>query len=140
MDQADLAERARVNVNTVRNMEASGAGPIAGRAVNVQAVQAVLEAAGVEFTNGGHPGVRMRERRREGTGRKAQHRAIVDGKPVGKFMEDLEKAKTLCLEHKQAGPVRSLQVDTYHLDHDPSPVSSIHFVFEKNQWRDGPAP
>ncbi len=60
MDQAALAERAKVNVNTIRNMEAAGSGPIAGRAVNVQAVQAALEAAGVEFTNSGQPGVRVK--------------------------------------------------------------------------------
>lgn len=65
IDQADLAERAKVNVNTIRNMEAAGAGPIAGRAINVHAVQAALERAGVEFIpeNGGGAGVRMRERR-----------------------------------------------------------------------------
>ena len=61
MDQDELARRAKVNVNTVRNMEASGAGTIAGRAQNVQAVQLTLEQAGVEFQNHGRPGVRMRE-------------------------------------------------------------------------------
>lgn len=59
MEQAQLAELAGLNVNTVRNMEAVGSGPIAGRAQNVQLIQATLEAAGVEFTNGGHPGVKL---------------------------------------------------------------------------------
>jgi hypothetical protein len=60
MDQETAAKGADLNVNTVRNMEAAGAGPIAGRAQNVQAVQRVLEAAGIEFLNHGQPGVRMR--------------------------------------------------------------------------------
>jgi transcriptional regulator with XRE-family HTH domain len=63
MDQNDLADRAKVNVNTIRNMEASGSAPIAGRAQNVQAVQAVLERVGVEFLNHGRPGVRLRHER-----------------------------------------------------------------------------
>jgi hypothetical protein len=62
MDQSDLAERAKVNVNTIRNMEAAGLGPIAGRSVNVQAVQRALEGAGVEFTNGDQPGVKMKRK------------------------------------------------------------------------------
>jgi len=61
MDQSDLAERAGVNVNTIRNMEASGTGLIAGRAQNVNVVQAVLEAAGIEFLNHGQPNVRVRK-------------------------------------------------------------------------------
>ncbi len=63
MEQSKLAELARLNVNTIRNMEAAGAGPIAGRAVNVQAVQRALEAAGLQFIpqDGGGPGVRLRD-------------------------------------------------------------------------------
>lgn len=64
MEQTELAARAKLNVNTIQNMERSGAGPIAGRAVNVQAVQATLEAAGVAFINGGEPGVKLRKRKR----------------------------------------------------------------------------
>lgn len=60
VDQITLAARARVNVNTIRNMEASRQGAIAGRAANVQAVQTALEAMGVVFLNGGEPGVRLR--------------------------------------------------------------------------------
>lgn len=59
IDQIDLAKRASVNPNTIRTMEASGAGPIAGRAVTVQAVQRALEAEGIEFLNHGQPGVRL---------------------------------------------------------------------------------
>jgi transcriptional regulator with XRE-family HTH domain len=62
MDQATLAKNAKLAVNTIRNMEAAGGGPIAGRAANVHAVQAALEAAGVTFTNGTEPGVKVRRR------------------------------------------------------------------------------
>ena len=63
LDQTALAKAAGLNVNTIRNMEASGNGPIAGRAVNVRAVQVALERAGVEFIpeNGGGAGVRPQE-------------------------------------------------------------------------------
>jgi transcriptional regulator with XRE-family HTH domain len=59
MEQKELAEKSSFNVNTIRNMEASGSGPIAGRAASVQAVQRVLEAEGIEFLNHGQPGVRL---------------------------------------------------------------------------------
>jgi len=60
VEQRDLAQAAGVHVNTVRSMEAAGASAIAGRAQNVQAVQRVLEANGVEFLNHGSPGVRLK--------------------------------------------------------------------------------
>jgi hypothetical protein len=56
-----VAELAGVNVNTIRSMEAAGAGPIAGRAQNVQAVQRVLEQRGIEFLNHGRPGVQLKD-------------------------------------------------------------------------------
>jgi transcriptional regulator with XRE-family HTH domain len=62
IEQSALAEKTGLNVNTIRNMEASGANAIAGRSQNVQAVQRTLEAAGVEFLNHGQPGVRLAKR------------------------------------------------------------------------------
>lgn len=59
LEQKEVAEKAGVNVNTIRNMEAAGAGQIAGRAQNVQNVQRVLEQEGIEFLNHGQPGVRL---------------------------------------------------------------------------------
>ncbi|ATB03640.1 XRE family transcriptional regulator [Sinorhizobium meliloti] len=64
LEQKDVAEKAGVNVNTIRNMEAAGAGQIAGRALNVQNVQRVLEEEGIEFLNHGQPGVRLVGKRR----------------------------------------------------------------------------
>jgi transcriptional regulator with XRE-family HTH domain len=60
LEQKDVAEKAGVNVNTIRSMESAGAGPIAGRSQNVQTVQRVLEKAGIEFLNHGQPGVRLK--------------------------------------------------------------------------------
>jgi transcriptional regulator with XRE-family HTH domain len=60
MEQAELAQRTGLSVNTIQNMERSASRPIAGRAANVHAVQAALEAAGLEFLNGDRPGVRLK--------------------------------------------------------------------------------
>lgn len=57
--QEEMAEASGVSVPTVKRLEAAD-GPIGGRAETVQKLVAALEAAGVEFTNGGQPGVRMR--------------------------------------------------------------------------------
>lgn len=60
MDQEALAERAGVAANTVRRMEAMDSTLIA-KLPTIQRLQRALEAAGIEFTNGDRPGVRMRE-------------------------------------------------------------------------------
>jgi hypothetical protein len=59
VDQSFVADLASLSVNTIRNMEAGGPGPIAGRSENVQAVQRALENKGVQFLNHGRPGVRL---------------------------------------------------------------------------------
>ncbi len=59
MSQVDLAARSKIGVPTVRRMEGSD-GAASGLTNNVDAVSAALEAAGVEFTNGGQPGVRLK--------------------------------------------------------------------------------
>lgn len=64
MHQTDLARRSALNVNTIRHMEGSGAEPILGRASNIHAVRVALERAGIEFLNGGQPGVRIRKKSR----------------------------------------------------------------------------
>lgn len=58
----DLAEKSGVSLNTIQRMEAAQGVP-SGLTKNLQAVQAALEAAGVEFTNGDAPGVRLRSRK-----------------------------------------------------------------------------
>jgi hypothetical protein len=49
MDQGALAKAADVNVNTIRNMEASKEETIGANNQTVVAVQKALERAGVEF-------------------------------------------------------------------------------------------
>ena len=58
--QGELASKAIVGESTVRNFEAGRSVPVAN---NLDAIQRVLEAAGVEFIdeNGGGAGVRMRK-------------------------------------------------------------------------------
>lgn len=58
--QADLAERAKVSRPTVVDFEKGARTPHPN---NLQAIQAALEAAGVEFIpeNGGGAGVRLRK-------------------------------------------------------------------------------
>jgi transcriptional regulator with XRE-family HTH domain len=62
--QADLAERARVGIVTVRQMEGDAHAP---RRSTLDVIQRALESAGVEFIdeNGGGPGVRLRKRQQK---------------------------------------------------------------------------
>lgn len=61
LNQAALAERAGVNVNTIRAMEGRGNGVLVSGLDTVTKVQEALEAAGVVFIpeNGGGAGVRL---------------------------------------------------------------------------------
>jgi transcriptional regulator with XRE-family HTH domain len=62
LSQHDVADGAKVSVPTIKRMEA-GDGPVRGSHVTVSAVVAVLEAAGVTFTNtNGEPGVKLRRK------------------------------------------------------------------------------
>lgn len=63
LEQIELADKATVGVNTIRRMEACGAEPIGGNEATRAKVTKALEALGVEFTNGGQPGVRMKRRK-----------------------------------------------------------------------------
>jgi len=57
LKQAELAALAQVSLATLNNIEREVADP---RASTLTAIQRALEAAGVEFTNGDAPGVRLR--------------------------------------------------------------------------------
>lgn len=61
-DQAQLAAAARVGINTIRNMESSGAASIRARTETLNAVEALLKAAGLVFLpeDGQGAGVRLR--------------------------------------------------------------------------------
>jgi transcriptional regulator with XRE-family HTH domain len=58
--QDKLAERARVGVTTIRNFEN---GKIAPHRATLDVMRQALEAAGVAFTNGDEPGVKLRKPR-----------------------------------------------------------------------------
>jgi transcriptional regulator with XRE-family HTH domain len=58
MDQADLAEAASVSRNVIIDFEKGRRVPTRN---NLAAIQRVLEKAGVEFTNGDAPGVRLKK-------------------------------------------------------------------------------
>jgi transcriptional regulator with XRE-family HTH domain len=55
-----LSEAAGVHRNTISNFET---GRYAGEPATLDAIRAALETAGVEFTNGDQPGVRLRKNR-----------------------------------------------------------------------------
>ena len=58
----DLAGKAGIGISTVQRMEnAEGVPSASGK--NLEAVQRTLERAGVEFTNGDSPGVRLKRKR-----------------------------------------------------------------------------
>jgi hypothetical protein len=59
LDQEALASAAGVTAHTVRRLEAMP-GRLRAHKLTVSSLQQALEAAGVEFTNGDAPGVRLR--------------------------------------------------------------------------------
>jgi transcriptional regulator with XRE-family HTH domain len=62
--QTKLSERAGMSLPTVKRVETGRGAKVSDEAR--QALQAALEAAGIEFTNGDAPGVRLRAKRRGG--------------------------------------------------------------------------
>jgi ribosome-binding protein aMBF1 (putative translation factor) len=61
LSQPVLAARAKISVPTLRRMEAAE-GATGGYINNVNAVRRALEEEGIEFLNGGKPGVRLKFR------------------------------------------------------------------------------
>jgi predicted transcriptional regulator len=61
MDQGTLADGAMVSRSVIIDFEKGRRVPVRN---NLAAIQRVLEAAGVEFTNGDAPGVRLRTKKR----------------------------------------------------------------------------
>jgi transcriptional regulator with XRE-family HTH domain len=66
LEQAGLAELAKVGINTVRSIERAGSGNVRARTSTLDAVVGALRAAGVIFVeeNGDGPGVRLRKARK----------------------------------------------------------------------------
>lgn len=63
-EQRDLAEASKVSLPSIKRLETTP-GPLAAQVRTVEAIRAALEAAGVEFTNGDQPGVRMKKTKSE---------------------------------------------------------------------------
>jgi DNA-binding XRE family transcriptional regulator len=61
MKQIELAAGASVSKNTIVDFEKGRRTPVPN---NLAAIQRVLEEAGVEFTNGDAPGLRLRKKKR----------------------------------------------------------------------------
>jgi len=61
MTQIELAAGASVSKNTIVDFEKGRSNPVKN---NLAAIQRVLEEAGVEFTNGDAPGLRLRKKKR----------------------------------------------------------------------------
>jgi transcriptional regulator with XRE-family HTH domain len=58
-EQKDLAGASKVSLPSVKRLETIR-GALAAQERTVERLRRALEAAGVEFTNGGQPGVRLR--------------------------------------------------------------------------------
>lgn len=56
LTQAEVAKRAGISTTGLNNIERGFSDP---KASTLTSIQQVLEAAGVEFTNGGEPGVKL---------------------------------------------------------------------------------
>ncbi len=56
--QETLAERSGVSIPTIKRLEAED-GALGGRAETSEKIRIALQAAGIEFTNGDAPGVRL---------------------------------------------------------------------------------
>jgi predicted transcriptional regulator len=61
MNQIELAAGASVSKNVIVDFEKGRSNPVKN---NLAAIQRVLEEAGVEFTNGDAPGLRLRKKKR----------------------------------------------------------------------------
>jgi len=57
LTQAELAERSGLSKTGLINIENGSSDP---KASTLRAIQSALEAAGIEFTNGGQPGVKLK--------------------------------------------------------------------------------
>jgi transcriptional regulator with XRE-family HTH domain len=60
LSQADIAEATGLSMPTIKRAESERVVPISDD--SIAAIRAALEAAGVEFTNGDQPGVRLKAR------------------------------------------------------------------------------
>jgi hypothetical protein len=60
-EQRNLAEASKVSLPSIKRLETTP-GPLPAQPRTIEAIRSALESAGVEFTNGEQPGVRLRKR------------------------------------------------------------------------------
>jgi predicted transcriptional regulator len=60
-EQRDLAKASGVSLPTIKRLEVTP-GPLAAHSSTVTGLRRALESAGIEFTNGSGPGVRIKRR------------------------------------------------------------------------------
>jgi predicted transcriptional regulator len=60
IEQSELAQRSGVSVDTIKRLERTE-GPVSANVATVHSIVAALESAGVVFTNGDEPGVKLRK-------------------------------------------------------------------------------
>jgi transcriptional regulator with XRE-family HTH domain len=60
-EQRNLAEASGVSLPSIKRLETSP-GNLSAQPRTIDALRAALEAAGIEFTNGDQPGVRLRKK------------------------------------------------------------------------------
>ena len=61
-DQSVVAERAGISIETVKRLEKLDGPLMATKTATLHAIEEAFRVAGVEFTNGGEPGVKLRKR------------------------------------------------------------------------------
>ena len=61
-EQSTVAERAGVSVETIKRLEKLDGPLVATKTATILALEAAFREAGVEFTNGGEPGVKLKRR------------------------------------------------------------------------------
>jgi transcriptional regulator with XRE-family HTH domain len=83
-DQADVAKRAAVSIETVKRLEGMDGPLMAVRAATLATIQQSFEAAGIEFTNGDAPGVRLRKRPGESAGESKSVAKMIRGAGLAK--------------------------------------------------------
>jgi predicted transcriptional regulator len=60
-EQRNLAETSKVSLPSIKRLETTP-GALSAQPRTIEAIRAALEAAGIEFTNGDRPGVRLRKK------------------------------------------------------------------------------